>query len=319
MLKPTIVTMYFNLKELPDTSKETRSIEFYLKNGRGTLQLPYPMVLFCDSVTKPLLKSLRDELVDPNEAPTIYIERNLNDYDFYKMCWPLITENRKKSNYYKNPGDRNTVSYLLVCMFKIIAIQIASQRNDYGSCHYFWMDFGCSHIAKNNMYDASIKMLENPNPKISLLYVNYRCNKTLIDMYNVVNSGTCGMAGTVFSAQKDYITPFCSYMWSIFYEMIARGVGHTDEQVFTYCYDRHPELFTIYFGDYYSVITNYHYVCQDWHTIKWCFIQKAQQAGRHDLAQAAAKSILEGWEKKQSDFPDSEVENMRLIAYPNTK
>jgi hypothetical protein len=161
-------------------------------------------------------------------------------------------------------------------------------------------------------------MLEKPNPKISALCINYRDKKCLENIDNFVSSGTCGMAGTVFSAQKEYIVPFCSYMWSIFYEMLGRGVGHTDEQVFTYCYDRHPELFTIYFGDYYSVITNYHYVCQDWHLIKWCFIQAALNAGRNDLAQAAAKSILEGWEKKQSDFPDSEVNYMRSIAYPSS-
>lgn len=314
--KPTIVTMYFNLKELPDTSKETRPIEFYLKNGRGTLQMPYPMVLFCDSVTRPLLQSLRDELVNPYEVPTIYIERPLNDYDFYKMNWSVITNNRKSSTYYKNTGDRNTVSYLLVCMFKIIAIQTASQRNDFGSYHYFWMDFGCSHVAKNDMYESAIKMLEKPNPKVSVLYIHYRSKQELQDMENVVNRGTCGMAGTVFSAQKEYITPFCSYMWSTFYEMVARGVGHTDEQVFTYCYDRHPELFTIYFGDYYSVIRNYHHVCQDWHTIKYCFIQKAQQSGRNDLAQAAVKAILDGYDKGQSDFPESEVAAFRAAISP---
>jgi hypothetical protein len=278
--------------------------------------MPYPMVLFCDSVTRPLLQSLRDELVNPDEVPTIYIERPLNDYDFYKMNWSVITNNRKSSTYYKNAGDRNTVSYLLVCMFKIIAIQTASQRNDFGSYHYFWMDFGCSHVAKNDMYESAIKMLEKPNPKVSVLYIHYRSKQELQDMENVVNRGTCGMAGTVFSAQKEYITPFCSYMWSTFYEMVARGVGHTDEQVFTYCYDRQPQLFTIYFGDYYSVIRNYHHVCQDWHTIKYCFIQKAQQSGRNDLAQAAVKAILDGYDKGQSDFPESEVAAFRAAISP---
>jgi hypothetical protein len=313
MVKPTIVTMYFNLKELADSSKDTRPIEFYLTNGRGTLQLEYPMVLFCDSVTRPLLQALRDELVDPDLYPTVYIERNLSDYDFYKQCWPLITENRKKSQYYKNKGDRNTVSYLLVCMFKMLAVQIASERNDYGSSHYFWMDFGCSHVAKNNMKESSIIMLENPNPKISVLYIHYRNKSELEDMENIVSSGTCGIAGTVFSAEKNYIIKFCSYMWSIFYEMIGRGVGHTDEQVFTYCYDRHPELFTIYFGDYYSVIRNYHYVRQDWHLIQYSFIQSSINAGRKDLAKLAAKSILLGYEKKDSDFPNSRLEYIRSI------
>jgi hypothetical protein len=103
-------------------------------------------------------------------------------------------------------------------------------------------------------------------------------------------------------------------MWSTFYEMLAKGVGHTDEQVFTYCYDRHPELFTIYFGDYYSVILNYHNTVQDWHTVKYCFIQQAKSAGREDLALLAAKSILTGYEKKISDLPESEVAYMRSIA-----
>ena len=316
MAKPTIVTMYFNLKELSDATKETRPIEFYLTHGRGTLQLEYPMVIFCDSVTKPLLQSLRDELVNPEFYPTIYIERNLSDYDFYKQWWPVISENRKKSNisWYCNPEERNTASYLLVCMFKMVAIQLAYQRNDFGSTHYFWLDFGCSHIATNNMKEAAIKMLENPNPKISTLYIDYCSKKKLEDMENVVNNGMCGIAGTVFSAQKEYITVFCAYMWSIFYEMLGRGVGHTDEQVFTYCYDRHPEIFTLYFGDYYSVIINYHYVCKDSCAIKDFFIEKAINAGRRDLAKLAAKSILDGYEKHTSDLPESAVEYMRSIV-----
>jgi len=316
MSKPTIVTMYFNLKELADSSKETRSIDFYLTHGRGTLQLEYPMVIFCDTITKPLLQALRNELVDSKMCPTVYVERNLSDYDFYKQWWPVISENRKKSNmsWYNNPEERNTASYLLVCMFKMVAIQLANQRNDFDSSYYFWLDFGCSHIAKNNMKEATIKMLEHPNPKISTLYIDYCCKKTLENMERVVNYGMCGIAGTVFSAQKEYIPVFCAYMWSIFYEMVARGVGHTDEQVFTYCYDRHPELFTLYFGDYYSVILNYHYVCKDSLTIKDFFIVKTINAGRHDLAKLAAKSILDGYEKQTSDLPECELEFMRSIV-----
>jgi hypothetical protein len=313
MTKPTIVTMYFNLKNLPDSSKETRPIEFYTKNGRGTLQLPYPMILFCDSTTKPLLQSLRDELVDPEEVPTVYIDKNFTDYDFYKLCYPTIVENRKRSNYYRNPDSRNTSSYFLLSMFKIIALQIASQRNDFGSYHYFWIDFGFSHVSKKPIYEDAIAMLENPHPKIGMLYIHYRSNQACSDMNESKIHGVCGIAAGVISAEKKYIPRFHAHVLSVFYEMLGSGVGHAEEQVIMYCYDRHPELFTIYFGDYYSLITNYHYVKQDWHIIKWAFIMSAQNAGRHDLAKAAAKKMLEGYEKKQSDLPESEVPNLLSI------
>jgi hypothetical protein len=313
MNKPTIVTMYFNLKELSDSSKETRSIDFYIKNGKGTLQLPYPMVLFCDSTTKPILQTLRNELVDPCEVPTIYIERNLIDYEFYKLCWPIIVENRKNSPYYNNVESRNTSSYYLVSMFKILAFQIASQRNDFGSNYYFWIDFGFSHVSKKRMYEDAIIMLEKPNPKISLLYIHYRSKQELASMDERMIHGVCGIAAGVISAEKKYITKFCSYVWAIFYEMLGKGVGHAEEQVLTYCYDRHPELFTLYFGDYYSLITNYHYVCQDWHTVKEFFIFTTINAGRIDLAKQAARSILEGYEKKKSDLSESEVGFIKSI------
>ena len=59
----TIVSMYFNLKALPDTSAEVRPMEFYLEKGRAVLSLPNPIVFFCDSETKPLIQALRDELM----------------------------------------------------------------------------------------------------------------------------------------------------------------------------------------------------------------------------------------------------------------
>jgi len=67
--KCTIVTFYFNLKNLEDTNIPTRSPSFYLENGKHTLQINNPMVIFCDSVTKPLIQEIREKLTD---KPTIY-------------------------------------------------------------------------------------------------------------------------------------------------------------------------------------------------------------------------------------------------------
>ena len=55
--KTVIVTMFFNLKKLKDASVQTRPQEFYIENGRETLKLQYPMVIFCDESTYDFLKN----------------------------------------------------------------------------------------------------------------------------------------------------------------------------------------------------------------------------------------------------------------------
>jgi hypothetical protein len=54
-------------------------------------------------------------------------------------------------------------------------------------------------------------------------------------------------------------------------------------------------------------------VRQDWHLIQYSFIQSSINAGRKDLAKLAADSILLGYDKKDSDFPDSHLEYIRSI------
>jgi hypothetical protein len=294
--KSTIVTMFFDLSALMDPITTTRDLNFYLKNGRSLLELKNPMIIFCDMKTKPLIKQIRDECIGPNNI-TIYIEKNIIEYDYYKECWSIIDNNRKKYPSYKlDRNKRATSSYFLTMMFKIYAIYISYQRNDFNPTHYFWMDFGCNHIVKE-VSTKSIQMLENPNPKVSVIYIHYRHNE-LKNMIEYCNGGICGIAGGVFSAEKSYIPRFYTQMLSIFYEQLSFGVGHSDEQILTYCYNRSPELFTINYGDYYSLITNYHYPTNDWLSIKKYFIDKTLTVGKINLAINAAKKVYETNEKK---------------------
>ena len=70
---------------------------------------------------------------------TKYIIKNITDYNFYKDNIDKIINNRKDIEYYK--GNRNTPSYYLVCMFKIIAISISKEKNFFNTNYYAWVDF----------------------------------------------------------------------------------------------------------------------------------------------------------------------------------
>jgi hypothetical protein len=308
----TVVTMFFDLKALPDNSSALRPIEFYLAKAHGTLQIPNPMVIFCDADTRPKLQAIRDQFVDSALYPTVYIEKTITDYEIYTANHAKVTENRKVVPSYN--ASRNTPSYCILTMFKLAALQIAAARDDFGSSHYAWIDIGGRHIFKGAMLKPAIQMLENPAPKVCATYIHYRRPEELNDMVSYTNNGPCGIAAGVITVEKDYATPLYEKSMAIFDEMLQRGVGHSEETVLTYCYDRHPELFTLSYGDYYSLLANYVCCTDDYHPIRWFFIQKALDAGRRDLAIAAAKKVLAGVDARRCIVPPSEVAFLRGLC-----
>jgi hypothetical protein len=288
-MSSTIVTFYFNLKNLEDSNHGTRDVSFYLENGKHTLQINNPMVIFCDDVTRPVIQKIREELTS---APTMYIEKNIDEYDHYWMNYSTIKKNRKDTRTYLDPTSRSTISYLLLCTFKIHALKIAKERNDFDSTHFIWMDFGCGHVVYRPVDVAVSRVLAAPRDKVACLYIHYRSRESLKDMESSVTRGICGIAGTFFSVETGYIDRLFTVMQTIFYEMLAKKIGHNDEQILTYAYDRYPELFSLYYGDYYSTISNYHTSIEDHASIKKLFIKPAIAAGRVDLAKQAINSMV---------------------------
>jgi hypothetical protein len=286
------VSMFFNLKPLGDSNEAVRPSEFYEKNCRATLSIKSPLVLFCDSVTRKWIQPLRSKLSD---APTYYIEKPLQEYDFYALNHPIIVANRKDKSLYQDPSNRNTPSYFLTCMFKVVALKLASEIVPDAS-HYAWIDFGCQHV----VWEAESRLetvLNSPRPKVAMTYIHYRSNNFINNVERCLwSQGVCSLAGTVYTVEKAYVNVFYSRCLSVFYEQLSLTVGHNDEQVYMYVYDRFPELFTLVYGDYYSVVSNYHGPVRDYHTIKHCFINTAIAAGRRDLASDCAIALIKSYE-----------------------
>lgn len=299
MFKTTVVTMFFNLKRFRDATNLTRPLDFYVKNGVNTLKLKYPMVIFCDEDSVEFLKKIRDEHVDPEIISTVYIIKSLTEYDYYIHNWNIIHDNRARSNGYKNPENRNTVSYFLMGMFKPLALQIAKQRNDFNTSHYAWIDLGCGYMIKE-MDEYAPKMLDNPLPKVAVCYIHYRPHEHLSNMKQFMEfDGPCGIASTAYTVEREYVDKYYNLMFSTFNDMLFIGYGHTDETAMTYSYDRHPEIFTIYNGDYPSVFMNYHDPITDLEIISKAFVTCCIYYKRYDLAKDAMIRVKNGLLKKK--------------------
>jgi hypothetical protein len=307
MSNTTILTMFFNLKKLKDASLQTRPHEFYIENGRETLKLKYPMVIFCDKDSYDFLKKIRNEEVDSTLIKTEYIIKNITEYDYYQHNWDIIHENRKRSLGYRNPDDRNTVSYFLMGMFKPLAFLIAKQKNFFNTTHYAWIDLGCNHIVRK-LAEFAPKMLDSPKSKISACYIHYRSENEIISMKKYIESGgPCGIASTAYTVEGEYIDRYYTSMFSIFNEMLFSGYGHTDETVMVYSYTRHPELYTIYYGNYYSIFTNYHNVTEDYYSIKKFFIVSSINKNRRDLAKECSAQIIRSYQQKLIELNQYEI------------
>lgn len=303
------VTMFFNLKPLSDTTENTRGNDFYEQNSIATLSVDIPLVILCDAASRAWIEPLRNTL---SSAETHYIEKNITEYDHYRLNHPIVVNNRKISPGYNNPDNRNTPSYLLTTTFKFYALQMASETVK-DATHYVWIDFGCQHIvweAKERLQ----QIFNNPRSKITMTYIHYRSSAEIRDMTSyLANGGPCSLAGTVFSVEKSYMNLLFTRFQSLFYEQLSKGVGHNEEQVLMYLYDRYPEMFNIVYGDYYSVVSNYHHPVRDYHTIRGCFIEPALNAGRRDLAAAAAQAIVTSYINGNIDIDKTQIEYLRGI------
>jgi hypothetical protein len=141
--------------------------------------------------------------------------------------------------------------------------------------------------------ETACDLLTNTKPKVAVTYIHYRSHAELADMKQYMEFGApCGMASTVYTVEGAYADRYCAAMFSVFMDQIVRGYGHTDETCMVYCYDKYPELFTLNYGDYYSVITNYHGVREDKEAVRRYFIEEAERKGRSDLAQRVIQTFF---------------------------
>jgi hypothetical protein len=232
------------------------------------------MVIFCDEETQPLLASLR------GERPTTYIVKSIFAYEHVKSWLPIVRANRGSGDY---ADLRNTPSFFMVTSFKPMALHLAKQIVPADT--YLWLDLGASHIARG-LPAAVDRILAAPRPKIGLCYIHYRPPRELYPMTTfLAHGGPCGVAATAFTVEASYVDRFFLATMSVLYEQIAVGVGHNEEQAMVYVVDRHPEWFSLYFGDYQSTLTNYHTAQEDLWIIEACFRRRAEAEGRHDLVQ----------------------------------
>lgn len=279
----TLVTMFFDLTILKDNSAGTRPVDFYLRHAPAVLCVKSPMVIFCDDH---VLEKVRDIRVkESDDSPTIYVVKSIIEYDIYKLNRDTIDHNRG----HKQATTKSTPSYFIIMMFKFQAILMAKQANHFNTTHYAWIDLGCKQVVRDVEKYAPI-MLENPKPKVSICYIHYRSHTELYPP-GALEGNQTGIAAGVFTVEKTYVDRLYNLCMCTFHNMLYSKHGLSDETVLTYAYDKDPDIFNLYYGDYYSLLSNYHEPLEDHLCIVRHFIINTWKSGNRHLSMDAARKL----------------------------
>lgn len=242
-VRSALVTAYFRIPGSP------RGVEFYMANAKATLSLPFPMVVFCAAEDVAAIRRVRDAVVG---AETRFVEMDL----FADPETRAIADKIRADRLSKDDYQRNTPEYFIVMAFKWRAVFIASHVLK--ATHYVWLDFGGGHAISNIERDIA-PIMHDPHPKVGMCMLRYTQPSATEHPRFVEHCYTLScMAGGLFTVQAQYVGRFYALCQAIFFQQVAQGTGYNDQTVFAILYNRHPELFTLFFGDYDALASSYH-------------------------------------------------------------
>ena len=281
----TIVTAYFALAK---RNPGVHSVERYLAAGKNLLTLPVPMVIYCDAEFIPELKATRAShfqtiSLTANSQNTQFIALSMSSLPLYKYK-DMITENR--AVYWPTRDARAPEESHILMGSKWSLMQRTMEENPFNTNYFAWFDFGLKNtIFGNEPWDENL-ILSTLTP-ISLVHVvqvddwdpiltklvweelertkdikrltdkcvaNPTTNPVLREFYKYYRYSYCG---TVWRCGRESGMWFCEQGLKLFERLIELGFGHGDEQIMGLIIERYPEKFSVSFGDYGQIFSNY--------------------------------------------------------------
>lgn len=295
----TLVTGYFDLTKSPDANDAIRArpASHYIdEHGSSVLALDKNLIVFCDPELEGKIWSMRPKWMHER---TRVVPMSFEDLPLTKYREQIIDNRGGVSGCVVDP--RNTASYYLFCMARYAMLKKAIQDNPFGSSHFAWINICIERMGFNNLVHLDEALGLNRD-KFSTCWIDYIPRDVVEDdsRYFGVNGclnckASCSMCSGFFTGNARYIQEACDRLENEFFECLAKGYGHADEQLFPLVYFKKPELFDWYVGDYKQMITNYAGVYENPGAPIRNLIRNAIAAGDHEVAKRAVGIVLESF------------------------
>ena len=249
---PTIVTSFYNIRKSENNELNTRTISSYLDLASNfILKLPYPLIIFVDNDDKNIIDFINENRKQFKKI-TFLRKVNIEDTPYFKHI-DRLKNLQNEYTIYNLDKNKDTTLYITLTNNKFFFIKSAIKMNPFNSSHFIWMDFGINHCAKNceKIHEWIVKVPD----KIKQLCINpfiENCNykQFFQNIYHHLASG-------VFSGSCENMLKYCDLFEHKIEEIYNEGWYQLEEAIMTILHRDYPDLFSLYYGDYDSIISNY--------------------------------------------------------------
>lgn len=318
--KWTLVTAYYDLTRFNDAKTDTflKPANYYMDHARATMSSPYNLIVYCEKQHLEELKQLRPEhlqrrtmyrIVDFDE---FYFRKGHNSeenkhpsFNFSKYREIIKHHRRNNPLYNKDKDNRDTPSYYLLCMSRYIMLKETIDRNPFGSTHFAWINICIERMGFSNLVHLD-EALSVYRDRFSTCYIDYIPEKLVLNLPEYFLWGRCSMCSGFFTGNSHYMWTVADLFEDQFIEYFQKGYGHTDEQLYSPVYFKHPELFEHYYGDYVQMITNYAYIYEAPQTPIFHFIRNSFDFQNYEKCHECCQFIWKSFLKKKCELPFQE-------------
>lgn len=300
----TVVTAYFDLTAMPDASSEikARNFQYYIENAMTTLSVEQNLVVFCEPQYAELIQSKRPTWLQSRTKIVVMDFRQFPLYAYYQKL---------KQNRLKNPphDPRNTISYYLFCMARYAMLKQVIAENPFKSTHFAWLNFCIERMGWKNSKYLNHVFKENRDG-ISTCYIDYQppTNTEL-----VVRHGWCTFCSGFFTGDLKSMNVFCQAMEEKFKYFVEKGLGHADEQLINAVYHDDPDLFSVYYGDYQQMITNYCVVQDEPSRPIYLLIKHSYEHGNYQECLQGCQHVWRSFVEGKAELEEKDI--ITLIWY----
>ena len=246
----TIVTMFYNIREKEKNqfnSSLNHAAQKYLSHAKDfILSIDYPLILFTDDPD--VIEFATKE--KPNHLKIYNVP--FEETYFYKDL-DRLHDLQQKYTIYNGHLEHETPMYIILNNDKFDFIERAIEYNPFQSTHFIWMDFGINHVAQNT--ERIHTWISDIPDKIKQLCINPYVER--MEHKQMFQNIYHHVAGGLFSGSKANMLTYCQLFKQKTEQIYSEDWYQVDEAVMTIVIRENPDLFSLYYGDYQGIISNY--------------------------------------------------------------
>jgi hypothetical protein len=174
--------------------------------------------------------------------------------------YELMKKARLENPIQNASGIKDTAGYMLVILSKFDLMLEAMKLNPYQSSHFGWVDFGIRHVPedmgqtlKEFDFDKSCNAFDINCNRVRICCGCYIKNDEAYNQRYITGSLAMGY----ITANLENMTKFCHLVIDRRDELLIQNICISEEQIMPYIYHKNKDLFSIYYGAYWAIFSNY--------------------------------------------------------------